>query len=605
MSAHTLRQWIPEFADHGREQLFRARHYQESIRYARVVLTVGCITALPSILNDYLFWSLNTKFYVLLALRAVVVVGLTLGMIFLVKHLQRPVALDWWMFAWLVAFILQSAVVAGLRPRGFALDALSWQLIVLASYLFTPLRYFHRLICGIGATILYLAVILAIRSIVTGELGSVVGALILTNLVGMSTIFQIERLRRLEYAHLMEEQTANVKLSAEIQERERLVIALRNAKLMAEESNLAKSRFLAAASHDLRQPVHALGMFVGALRARPLDSEGRKIVDHIDDSIHAMSELFTGLLDVSRLDAGVVQPCLQTFCVQTLLERIYHQFLEPGRRKGLCLTLHPCSLFVCSDPVLLERILRNIVANAVQYSDSGRIAMGCRRRGGGLSVQIWDMGRGIALEHQELIFQEFYQIGNDERDRSKGMGLGLAIVKRLTTLLQTPLHFSSQLGKGSMFAVEVALASAASYIPTVEQESKSAGPMQGLVLVVDDEIAIQQAMRSLLISWGFSVIVAGSGREILEAVAGCDTRPSLILCDYRLRDAERGIDVIQRLRSEFNEEIPSVLVSGDTAPDRLKEAQDSGLILLHKPVPNGKLRATITSLIQARETASA
>src|SRR5579863_3471622 len=190
MSAYALRRWIPEFAAQDMEQLFRAQNHEESIHYARIVLTVGYISALLMLINDYLFWNLNTQFYVLLAMRTVAV-GLTLGMIFMVKHLQRSAALDYWMLVWLAAFILYSGVVTWLRPRRFTLDALSWQLTVLASYLFTPLRYFHRLICGIGAAILYLTVFLLTRSIATTELGSIIGSMVLTNLIGILTAFQI------------------------------------------------------------------------------------------------------------------------------------------------------------------------------------------------------------------------------------------------------------------------------------------------------------------------------------------------------------------------------------------------------------------------------
>jgi CheY-like chemotaxis protein len=234
----------------------------------------------------------------------------------------------------------------------------------------------------------------------------------------------------------------------------------------------------------------------------------------------------------------------------------------------------------------------------VLYSDSGRVVVGCRRRGGWLSIQVWDTGQGIAPEHREQIFHEFFQIGNDERDRSKGMGLGLAIVKRLTVLLETPLTLKSETGKGSMFALEAPCADPASFTPIPELESRPDLFLQELVLVVDDEITIQQAMKSLLTSWGLSVIAAGSGREMLEAVASCKARPNLILCDYRLREDENGITVIERLRAEFNEDIPGVLISGDTAPDRLKEAKESGFVLLHKPVQDSKLRATVTSLIR-------
>jgi signal transduction histidine kinase len=591
--APVLRRWIPEFTSKDLEQEFRERHHEQAIRYTRVCLAIGSIAVILPLPNDYMFWKLGPQFFVLLTVRSAVVA--LAGLVFIAARRLRPTGLDRWMFAWMGLLLAASFIAAWFRPKGLTSDATSWQLVILACYLIAPLRYLHRFVCGIGGTILYLVLAIFIRSLADRELRPLIYGLTATNLVGIVMAFQIERLRRLEYGRLLHEEAANARLAAEVEERQRLAASLA-------EASLSKSRFLAAASHDLRQPVHALGMFVGALRAREMDAEARKIVDHIADSIDVMDDLFTALLDVSRLDAGVVQPQLQTFPIQVLLERIYREFRASAAQKGLRLALHPCSLFVYTDPVLLERIIRNLVANAVRYSDSGRVVVGCRRHGGQLSIQVWDTGRGIAREQQEQIFHEFYQIGNHERDSSKGMGLGLAIVKRLTVLLETPLALKSEIGKGSMFAVEVACADPAPSAPMPELESRPDLFVQELVLVVDDEIAIQQAMRSLLTSWGLSVSATGSGREMLDAVASCKTRPSLILCDYRLRDEENGITVIERLRAEFNEDIPGVLISGDTAPDRLKEAEESGFVLLHKPVPHGKLRATLTSLLRPQAT---
>jgi len=345
-------------------------------------------------------------------------------------------------------------------------------------------------------------------------------------------------------------------------------------------------------------------MLAGALRARSMDSEARRIVDHIDTSVGVTNELFTALLDVSRLDAGVVRPQLETFPIQPLLEHIRRECVEEAGRKGLRLVLHPSSGVVQSDPLLLGRILRNLVVNAVRYTDEGRVVIGCRRRGARLRVEVWDTGRGIAPEHRDRIFQEFYRIEHDARDRSQGMGLGLAIVKRLTVLLDTALHWRSLAGQGSMFAVDAALAAGAIGTAASGVEGSADAPVQGMVLVVDDDLAIQHAMTSLLESWGLTVIAAGSGREMCAAVASCGVCPSLLICDYRLRDGERGDEVIQQLRGEFNEDIPGLLITGDTAADRLAEAQASGFLLLHKPVSGGRLRAAITSLMRAQTVAS-
>jgi CheY-like chemotaxis protein len=212
-------------------------------------------------------------------------------------------------------------------------------------------------------------------------------------------------------------------------------------------------------------------------------------------------------------------------------------------------------------------------------------------------VQVWDTGRGIAQSEQQLVFQEFYQIGNPERDRTRGVGLGLAIVRRLTTLLDHPLSLQSWPGKGTCFTLEIPHGSGTAVALDARSLSVPAETRgSGFILVVDDEGAIQVAMRSLLESWGYSVLTAGSYAEMLERVGSRTEVPDLIICDYRLRDNEIGSTVIERLRNEYNEAIPGMLITGDTAPDRIKEAQASGYLLLHKPVSNAALRAAIVRL---------
>ena len=383
-----------------------------------------------------------------------------------------------------------------------------------------------------------------------------------------------------------------------------LVESLRRQRNIAEQANVAKSRFLAAASHDLRQPVHALGMFVSALRDRVMDAEAERLVGHIDGSVEALDSLFVALLDISRLDAGIVQTQIEPFAVGPMLERICADHAGEAAAKGIRLALHPCSAMVQSDAVLIERIVRNIVANAVRCTRSGRVVVGCRRRGPRLVIEVWDTGRGIARDQQKRVFEEFYQLDNPERDRAKGLGLGLAIVRRLSLLLDCPVTLVSEPGKGSVFRIAVPLPQASP--PSSEARpaaataaAAAAATSGGLILVVDDEFAIQEAMRSLLVGWGYEIIVAGSCAQMLELIADCPARPDLIICDYRLRDGENGIETILRLQSEFNAEIPAMLITGDTGPDRLQEAQASGFLLLHKPVPRGRLRAAIGNLISA------
>jgi signal transduction histidine kinase/CheY-like chemotaxis protein len=381
-------------------------------------------------------------------------------------------------------------------------------------------------------------------------------------------------------------------------ENQDLVRELRVQKEAAEQANVAKSSFLAAASHDLRQPVHALGLLVGALQGHAMNDEMRRLVEHIGGSVTAMDGLFNSLLDISRLDAGVVETHIEDFPIQPLLARVCDDYVAEAEAKGLRLVWRACSAIVRTDPILMERILRNLVSNAVRYTDHGRIVVGCRRHNG-LRVEVWDTGRGIPLDQQRQVVREFYQLANIERDRAKGLGLGLAIVDRLAKLLECPLTLRSESGKGSVFRIVVPLAEKQLPGAPPASEAPDAGMPHGLILVIDDDAVIQGAMNSLLSSWGHDVVVAGSCAEMLERIATSFRRPDLIICDYRLRDGENGIDVIKRLQSEYNDDIPAVLITGDTAPDRLKDAQESGLILLHKPVANIKLRATVGNLMRA------
>ena len=377
-----------------------------------------------------------------------------------------------------------------------------------------------------------------------------------------------------------------------------LVDDLRRQKDRADQANIAKSRFLASASHDLRQPIHALNLFVGALRGRKMDGEARRLVNHIGGSVRAMDDLFGSLLDISMLDAGAVEPQIETVALAPLLERLCRDYRHDAEAKGIALRLVPSSAIIRSDPVLLERILRNIIANAVHYTETGRVLVGCRSYKHTVMIDVWDTGPGIPADQQQKIFEEFYQIGNPERDRSKGLGLGLSIVKRIATLLDCRLTLVSEPGRGSGFRLQARRAPFGS-VPALRDEKPLMGAMRpGLILVIDDELAIQQAMTALMSSWGHRVIVAGSLDEMLAQLICKPERPDLIICDFRLRDGETGIAAIEGLRERYGVRTPAMLITGDTAPDRISEAQASGFLLLHKPLSNGKLRAAIGNLMR-------
>ncbi|THD51552.1 ATP-binding protein [Phenylobacterium sp.] len=380
-----------------------------------------------------------------------------------------------------------------------------------------------------------------------------------------------------------------------------LVEDLTAQKAIAEQANLAKSRFLASASHDLRQPVHALGMFVGALRGHRLQARSLALIDQVDASVAALDGLFTSLLDISRLDAEAVQNQPADIAVQPLLDRVCRDVATEADAKDVALIVVPTRAAVHSDPLLLERVMRNLIGNAVRYTAAGAVLVGCRRRGDRLSLEVWDTGPGIASEQREAVFEEFFQVSNPDRDRSKGLGLGLAIVRRLIDILGHSLDMQSEPGKGTVFRVLAPRAMAAG-APVEVIEPSFTAPPGGLILAIDDEQAIRASMRELLSSWGHQVLAVSGGASAFNAVSG-GARPDLIICDFRLRDGESGIEVIKALRDKLGGDVPAILLTGDTAPENLRMALASGYPLLHKPLAHARLRAAVGSLIRRPRTA--
>jgi len=383
-------------------------------------------------------------------------------------------------------------------------------------------------------------------------------------------------------------------------------LAAEQAREAAEEANVAKSRFLAAAGHDLRQPLHALGFFVDALQEQSLPADGRSIVTNIRRSVDVMEDLFNSLLDVSRLDAGIVRPRITTIALTPLMERVRVEYEPAAIQKELSLKVPGNSLFVRSDPVLLERIMRNLVANAIRYTDRGKVVLGARRCAHGVRIEVWDSGRGIPKDKHREIFQEFRQLDNPQRDRRKGLGLGLAIVERLVKLLDHPLELRSQLGKGSMFAVTVPRGRREDFVPGEAdgQIVVDRDVANSLILVVDDEPDVRESMTALLGRWRCEVVAAESCEEMLQKLIYVQRIPDLIVSDYRLKQGENGIDVVARLREEFNAQVPALLITGDTGIEQLREAEESGLHVLHKPLNPSRLRALIANLRRERTRAA-
>ena len=383
---------------------------------------------------------------------------------------------------------------------------------------------------------------------------------------------------------------------------------MRSAKDSAEAASRAKSSFLAAASHDLRQPIHALGLFMAALGDDHLSQERREIVQRMRSSLAAMESMFNVLLDVSRMDAGAVIPRTRAFALEPLLRRLAATLGPRAAELGLRLSVRiapaPPLLYAFSDPVLVERVVLNLLGNAVKYTRSGGVLLSCRHRrampGGAAArwlVEVWDTGPGIAEADRELVFEEFYQVGNPERDRAGGLGLGLSIVRRVSTLLGLKLELHSVVGRGTRFKLELPCTADE---PSAMEITEPGRSIAGLVVaVVDDDPEVREGMDALLRRWGCRVHTGADAAEVLRGLqaSGAGTVQAIV-ADFRLRDGHTGVDAIEVLQRAAGAAVPAVIVSGDSSPEQLLRMQRSGFTALSKPVAPAALRAWLEAVAQ-------
>jgi two-component system, sensor histidine kinase len=373
-----------------------------------------------------------------------------------------------------------------------------------------------------------------------------------------------------------------------------LVEQLKAQTLAAEEANSAKTKFLAAASHDLRQPAHALNLFVEVLASTELNPHQRKVVGHIRAASEASRDMLSTLLDFSRIEAGVMQATMQPVALAPLLLSLQEEFGLQADAKNLVYRSRDTQAVAHCDPSLLALILRNLLSNAIRYTERGGVLLAVRRRGSALVVQVWDTGVGIAAADQQAVFKEFHQLGNPERDRQKGLGLGLSIAKGLAQTMDARITVHSRPSRGSVFSVWLSMAAAHS----AAAKAPTANPLlRGLkVLLVDDEAAVRTSMGELLTLWGCDVREAAdqdTARDLLEQ----GFVPDLLITDYRLREGRTGGEVIEMVRSEFSEQrglpFTAIIVTGDTSPQRIREAESHGARVLHKPMDAQTLRQAI------------
>ena len=389
-----------------------------------------------------------------------------------------------------------------------------------------------------------------------------------------------------------------------------LIERLREETLKAEKANLAKSKFLAAASHDLRQPIHALGLFLDALARSELTENQRKTLTSACAVSDASAEILNTLLDFSRIEAGAVEPHSRPFHLQPLLNKIENELAPQADAKGLIYRSRETHLAVQSDPALVKLILRNLVSNAIRYTKQGGLLVACRTRGDEVVLEVWDTGIGIDPSQQQAIFREFHQLGSTEPDRRKGLsvqlsntgpdrrkglGLGLAIVDRLVQKLGLKIELVSTPHHGSVFRLSLPTAHAAVAINDFETTQVNVRELHARVLVLDDDAAVRDGMRYLLRDWGCECETVESIEQALVSVRA--QRPDLLISDYRLSEHRTGTEAIAVLRAELGQDFPAILITADTAPERLREALASGVPLLHKPVSPTQLNRRLVDLL--------
>jgi Na+/proline symporter/signal transduction histidine kinase/CheY-like chemotaxis protein len=393
---------------------------------------------------------------------------------------------------------------------------------------------------------------------------------------------------------------ANATLERRVRERTgeltRLNAALERAKAEADEANVSKTRFVAAASHDILQPLNAARLYVTSLieRQRHNEGEDKDLVSNIDASLEAVEEIFAALLDISRLDTGAMKPEIGDFRIDELLARLEVEFAPLARERGLDLVFMPCTLTVRSDRRLLRRLLQNLISNAIKYTPAGSVLVGCRRRGARLRIEVYDTGIGIPSGKRRAVFKEFHRLDQGARV-ARGVGLGLSIVERIARVLDCEVTLKSNVGSGSRFSIEVPRAKASTGTPRLRTVPKpGVGRLEGtVVLCIDNERAILDGMESLLGGWGCRALKAADLVEALAAIESSGLEPDGLLVDYHL-DGANGIAVIAELRRRFGRQIPAILITADRSLHVREQARAEAAHLLNKPLKPASLRALIT-----------
>jgi two-component system, chemotaxis family, CheB/CheR fusion protein len=389
---------------------------------------------------------------------------------------------------------------------------------------------------------------------------------------------------------------------ADITHQKEAAASLEYARLQADSANVAKSRFLAAASHDLRQPLQTLVLLQELLAKVVVGEKAKKLLGRLDRTLGSMSGMLNALLDINQIEAGTVRTEFETFRIDALLDRVTADLACQAEAQRIALHLVPCTLSVCSDPRLLEQMIRNLVSNALKYTKRGRVLLGCRRRNGNLSIQVWDTGVGIPEGQLEDIFEEYHQLDNSARDRSLGLGLGLSIVRRLGRLLDHPVQVRSQLGKGSVFSIEVNQSRGGMPARTEDKACNIRGKHHRAVraetiLVVEDDSEVRNLLEISLSAEGHQVVTANDGAEALDLLDRSALQPGLVISDFNLPNGMDGLCVASKLRARLRRSVPVIILTGDISTKTLRDIAVQKCEHLNKPARLKELVAAIERLV--------
>ena len=550
-----------------------------------------------SFLMVYVMWPNNSKVLLLSWMCAVIltsIIRLWHGQIFKTKAAQTKDSLKPW--AWLAMLhIASSGIMWGAVPLLFLdLNTSTLSQIIIA-YFFSTFIMVGQSVTYCSYRPMWFAYAIPASTLMIGQL--ILAAHPDSNLWAMAIILTMIFC----FISLQKNSRSIVEaIQLKLQYSE-LMSQLQEQKNKADEANHGKSIFLASTSHDLRQPVHAMNLFIEVLQKKQMPTQAKELVDKISKCARSLQSLFNSLLDISNLDAGTIEYYPRSVNVKSLIDSMVSIHKPEAEENHLGLESDCDEIYVDTDPTILNRILSNLISNAITHADTGTIVVSAKEHADKLRISVKDNGRGIPEDKQQHIFEEFSQLQNPERDRTKGLGLGLAICSRLVKILDSRILLQSSPGKGAIFYFDLTLSENHFSKNTIEHSQHSNLDFSNLrILILDDEQEIREAMEMYLTDSGCkSIITAGSTNEAIKNIS-IRGIPDLVISDYRLRKHKKGIDAIHDIRSEFGQNIKAIIVTGDTSPKSLAAFKASGITTLHKPVNPTRLTSTINSLFSKK-----